>query len=86
MPNTLVEFVPAKFTNYGYCADCDHNGVVPRLDESMTTPALKQVSGAVPSDHRINYNTDTGRPASQDMDSSACWCAIFTVCMILWTT
>jgi primosomal protein N' len=40
-PNILSDFDPAKFTTYGFCADCNHSAVVPRLDENMTIPALK---------------------------------------------
>ena len=40
-PNTLNDFHPAKFAIYRYCTDCDHRGVAPRADESMTIPALK---------------------------------------------
>ena len=41
MPNILADFDPDKFTIYGYCAGCDHSGVVPMLNERMTIPALK---------------------------------------------
>jgi hypothetical protein len=40
-PNRLCDIDPEKFTIYGYCADCDHSAIVPRVDESMTIPALK---------------------------------------------
>ena len=40
IPNRLSDFDTAKFTIYGYCTDCDHSGVVPRVDEQITIPAL----------------------------------------------
>jgi hypothetical protein len=39
--NRVRDFDPAKFSIIGFCDDCDHSGVVPRVDESMTIPALK---------------------------------------------
>ena len=38
--NRLSDFDPSKITIYGYCADCDHSALVPRLGESRTIPAL----------------------------------------------
>jgi hypothetical protein len=48
-PNILIDYDPAKFTIYGYCADCDHSAVVPRPDESMTIPVsvIKLFDGVV---------------------------------------
>lgn len=40
MPSRLRGFDLTKFTVFGFCAECDHSAVVPRLDENMTIPAL----------------------------------------------
>jgi hypothetical protein len=39
-PNKLQDFDPAKFTIFGFCANCDHNAPIPRYDEEIEIPTL----------------------------------------------